>query len=149
MKSVNKVIIVGNLAADPEMRYTSTGTAVAHFRLATNETWTGKDGKKEERTEWHRVTAWGKLGEICGEYLSKGRQVYIEGKLRTSSWETKEGEKRYSTEINASDVVFLGGGKGTGAESGVGATKQMPDDEPPASAHSDSAPRGVDDDIPF
>ncbi len=117
MNSVNKVILVGRLGADPEVRYTGSGTPVAHFRMATNETWTGKDGNKEERTEWHRIVAWGKLGEICGEYLGKGRQVFVEGKLRTNSWETKEGEKRYTTEITAANVVFLGGrGTSTGQE---------------------------------
>jgi single-strand DNA-binding protein len=160
MKSVNKVILVGNLAADPEIRYTGTGTAVAHFRIATNESWSGKDGNKEERTEWHRVVAWGKLGEICGEYLSKGRQVFIEGKLRTNAWETKEGEKRYSTEIHATDVVFLGG-KGSDAGTGQGRPKGDFDGAPAhfeepqgggaSAGHSSPAPSnaGADEDIPF
>ena len=145
MNSVNKVILVGHLAADPEVRYTQSGTAVAHLRMATNESWTGKDGKKEDRTEWHRVVAWGKLGEICGEYLTKGRQVFVEGKLKTNSWETKEGEKRYSTEITASNVVFLGS-RGASA----GASTNPPADEASyyGSAPSGPAPSG-DEDIPF
>ena len=109
MAGINKVIIVGRLGSDPEVRYTPDGTAVANFSVATSDEWTDKaTGEKKERTEWHRVVAWRKLGEICGEYLSKGRQVYVEGKLQTRSWE-KDGVTRYSTEIIASDVQFLGG----------------------------------------
>ncbi|MDY7032287.1 MAG: single-stranded DNA-binding protein [Thermodesulfobacteriota bacterium] len=107
--SINKVILIGRLGADPEVRYTSDGTAVATFRIATNERWTNQKGEKEERTEWHRVVAWRRLGEICGEYLSKGRQVYIEGRLQTRSWEDKDGNKRWSTEIVASNMQMLGG----------------------------------------
>ncbi|MBA2849332.1 single-stranded DNA-binding protein [Thermosulfuriphilus ammonigenes] len=105
--SVNKVILIGHLGADPEIRYTADGTPVATFRLATNETWTGKNGQREERTEWHRIVAFGKLAEICGEYLSKGRQVYIEGRLQTRSWEDREGVKRYTTEIVATAMQML------------------------------------------
>jgi single-strand DNA-binding protein len=108
MASVNKVILIGNLGADPELRYTATGTAVANFNIATKDSWTGKDGNKEERTEWHRVVAWARLGEICGEYLVKGKQVYIEGKLRTRSWEDRDGNKRYTTEILAQTMQMLG-----------------------------------------
>ena len=109
MAGINKVILVGRLGSDPEVRYTPDGTAVANFSVATSDEWTDKaTGEKKERTEWHRVVAWRKLGEICGEYLSKGRQVYVEGKLQTRSWE-KDGITRYSTEIIASDVQFLGG----------------------------------------
>ena len=109
MAGINKVILVGRLGSDPEVRYTPDGTAVANFSIATSDEWTYKaTGEKKERTEWHRVVAWRKLGEICGEYLSKGRQVYVEGKLQTRSWE-KDGVTRYSTEIIASDVQFLGG----------------------------------------
>ncbi|HSQ83468.1 MAG TPA: single-stranded DNA-binding protein [Desulfobacterales bacterium] len=109
MAGINKVILVGRLGSDPEVRYTPDGTAVANFSIATSDEWTDKaTGEKKERTEWHRVVAWRKLGEICGEYLSKGRQVYVEGKLQTRSWE-KDGVTRYSTEIIASDVQFLGG----------------------------------------
>ncbi|OGP81363.1 MAG: single-stranded DNA-binding protein [Deltaproteobacteria bacterium RBG_16_54_11] len=108
MLGVNKVILVGNLGADPEVRYSSTGTAVANFRIATSENWTNKEGGKETRTDWHRVVAFGKLGEICAEYLRKGKQVYVEGKLRTRSWDDKEGNKRWITEVVAGNIVMLG-----------------------------------------
>lgn len=108
MSGVNKVILVGNLGRDPEVRYTKSGQAVASFSLATSERWTGKDGNKEEKTEWHRIVAWGKLGEICGEYLSKGKQVYIEGRLQTREWDDKDGNKRSTTEIVANNMTMLG-----------------------------------------
>jgi len=108
MAGINKVILIGRLGNDPELRYTADGTAVINFRIATSDEWTDKTtNEKRERTEWHRIVAWRKLGEICGKYLSKGRQVYIEGKLQTRSWE-KDGIIRFSTEIVASDVQFLG-----------------------------------------
>ncbi|MBN1574521.1 MAG: single-stranded DNA-binding protein [Deltaproteobacteria bacterium] len=107
--SVNKAIIVGNLGADPEVRFTPKGTPVATFQVATNEKWTDKGtGEKQERTEWHRIVAWGKLGEICGEYLVKGKQVYIEGSIRTRPWEDRDGNKRYTTEIVAQVMQMLG-----------------------------------------
>ncbi|MDY6843077.1 MAG: single-stranded DNA-binding protein [Thermodesulfobacteriota bacterium] len=105
---VNKVILIGNLGADPELRYTPSGVPVANFRVATNEVWVSQDGEKGERTEWHRVVAWRKLAETCGEYLSKGKQVYIEGKIRTRSWEDRDGNKRYTTEIVADSIQMLG-----------------------------------------
>jgi single-strand DNA-binding protein len=108
MASVNKVILVGNLGADPELRYTSSGTPVASFSLATRERWTNKSGEKEEKTEWHKIVAWARLGEICGEYLHKGKQVYIEGRLQTRSWEDRDGNKRYTTEIVAQTMQMLG-----------------------------------------
>jgi len=108
MSGVNKVILVGNLGQDPEVRYTKAGQAVASFSLATSEKWTGKDGNKEEKTEWHRIVAWGKLGEICGEYLYKGKQVYIEGRLQTREWDDKDGNKKQTTEIVASNMTMLG-----------------------------------------
>ncbi len=114
MAGINKAIIVGNLGRDPEVRYTPDGTAVANFSVATSETWNDKQsGEKKERTEWHRIVAWRRLGEICGEYLHKGSQVYVEGKLQTRSWE-QDGVTRYSTEIVASTVQFLGGKEGGG-----------------------------------
>jgi single-strand DNA-binding protein len=139
MASVNKVILVGNLGADPEVRYTPGGKAVATFRLATKEQWTGKDGEKTERTEWHRIVAWARLGEICGEYLHKGSQVYIEGRLQTRNWEDREGVKRYTTEIVAQAMQMLGsaGGKGGTAKT---VEERFPDEEPV------SIP---EDDIPF
>ena len=106
--SINKVILIGNLGSDPEVRYTPSGKPVANFSIATTENWTNKDGGKEERTEWHRIVAWGRLGEICGDYLHKGKQVYIEGKLQTRSWEDREGNKRYTTEIIAQTMQMLG-----------------------------------------
>lgn len=108
---VNRVILVGNLGADPELRYTASGMAVAKFRIATSETYTDRQGTRQERTEWHRVTAWGKLAEICGQYLSKGRLVYIEGRIRSDTWE-QEGVKRYSYEIVADTMRMLGPGRG-------------------------------------
>lgn len=108
MAGINKVILIGNLGRDPEVRYTPDGTAVANFTIATSEAWKDKDtGEKRERTEWHRIVAWRRLGEICGEYLSKGSKVYIEGKLQTREWQDKDGAKRYTTEIVATEVQFL------------------------------------------
>jgi single-strand DNA-binding protein len=117
MASVNKVILIGNLGRDPELRYTQGGQAVANFTLATNERFSTKDGDKQERTEWHRIVAWGRTGELCAQYLSKGRSVYIEGRLQTREWEDKEGQKRRTTEIVANTVQFLGG-RGEGGSGG-------------------------------
>ena len=129
--SVNKVILIGNLGADPEIRYTPSGTAVANFTLATTEQWT-KNGKKEEKTEWHKIVAWGRLGEICGEYLHKGKQVYIEGRIQTRSWEDKEGIKRYTTEINAQTMQMLGSkSDGESTRRPVEPPVIVPDDEIP------------------
>lgn len=117
-RGINKVILVGNLGADPEVRYTGGGTAIASLRIATSEQWTDKQsGQKQERTEWHRVKLFGRLAEIAGEYLKKGRQIYIEGSLRTDKYTDKDGIERYSTDIIASDLQMLGGG---GAEGGGG-----------------------------
>jgi single-strand DNA-binding protein len=110
MAGINKVILIGNLGADPEVRYTPDGTAVATFSIATSLDWSDKgSGEKKSKTEWHRVVAWRKLGEICGQYLSKGRQVYVEGRLQTRAWEDRDGNKRYTTEVVATDIQFLGG----------------------------------------
>lgn len=106
---VNKVMLIGRLGADPEIRYTPSGAEVATFRIATSESWTNKSGEKEERTEWHRIVAWRGLAKICGEYLNKGKLVYVEGRLRTRSWEDRDGNKRTTTEIEASDMKMLGG----------------------------------------
>ena len=109
MTGINKVILVGNVGADPEVRYTASGSAVANFNIATTEQWKDKNtGEKQERTEWHKIVAWGRLGEICGEYLHKGKQVYIEGKLRTKQWEDREGNRRYTTEVIAQTMQMLG-----------------------------------------
>lgn len=109
MAGVNKVIIVGRLGADPEVRTVGQGGTVTRLSIATSENWVDKEGQKQERTEWHRIVVWGRLAEICGKHLSKGRQVYVEGRLQTRSWEDQQGQKRYSTEIVANTVQFLGG----------------------------------------
>jgi len=116
--SVNKVILVGRLGQNPEVRYTPSGAAVANFSLATNESWTDKNGQKQERTEWHRVVVWGKLAELCQQYLQKGRQCYVEGRLQTREYNDKDGVKKYSTEVQAQTVQFLGGNAGAGAGEG-------------------------------
>lgn len=108
MSGVNKVIIVGRLGADPEVKAVGQGSTVTRLNIATSENWMGKDGQKQERTEWHRVVVWGKLAEICGKHLSKGRQVYVEGRLQTRQWEDQQGQKKYTTEIVANTVQFLG-----------------------------------------
>jgi single-strand DNA-binding protein len=108
MAGINKVILVGRLGRDPEVRYTPSGVAVANFSMATSEEWKDRDsGEKKERTEWHRIVAWRRLGEICGEYLRKGSQIYIEGKLQTRDWEDRDGNKRYTTEIVAQNMQML------------------------------------------
>jgi single-strand DNA-binding protein len=120
-RGINKVILVGNLGADPEVRYTGSGTAIASLSIATSEQWTDKQsGQKQERTEWHRVKLFGRLAEIAGEYLKKGRQVYVEGSLRTDKYTGKDGVERYSTDIIASDLQMLGGNSGEGAGMGGG-----------------------------
>ena len=116
-KSVNKVILVGNLGKDPEVKYTPSGTAVAKFSLATNERYKDKAGEWQDRTEWHNIVAWQRMAEIVGEYVKKGSKIYVEGRLQTSSWDDKEtGQKKYRTEVIANDLVLLGG-RGEGAES--------------------------------
>lgn len=112
MSGVNKVILVGRLGADPELKSVGQSQSVARLSVATSEQWTGKDGQRQERTEWHRVVVWGRQAENCGKHLSKGRQVYIEGRLQTRQWEDQQGQKRYTTEIVANTVQFLGGGAG-------------------------------------
>ena len=106
---INKVILIGNLGADPELRYTQSGTPVASFRIATSERWKDKDGNQQEQTEWHNIVAWRRLAEICGEYLNKGSRVYIEGKLQTRKWQDQNGNDRYTTEIIARELEMFGG----------------------------------------
>ena len=108
MSGVNKVIIVGRLGADPEVKTVGSGQQVARLSVATSENWVDRDGQKQERTEWHRIVVWGKLAEICGRHLAKGRQVYLEGRLQTRSWEDQQGQKKYATEIIANNIQFLG-----------------------------------------
>lgn len=110
--AVNKVILIGNLGQDPEVRYSPSGQAVCNLSIATNEAWTDKNGQKQEKTEWHRVVVFGKLAELVGQYLKKGRQAYLEGKLQTRQWQDKDGQTRYTTEVVAQTIQFLGGGAG-------------------------------------
>lgn len=140
MASINKVILIGNLGRDPELKYTPGQNAVCNFTLATNEQWTDKSGAKQERTEWHRIVVWGKQAEICGQYLKKGRQVYIEGSLTTREWNDKDGNKRTTTEVKAQRVQMLGRPEGASArvEAGTG-----------ASQFSEPDPEFNDEDIPF
>lgn len=163
MASVNKVILIGNLGAAPDLKYLPSGQAVCELRLACNETWLDKAGQKQERTEWVRVTVWGKRAESCGKYLEKGKQVYVEGSLRTESWDDKEtGEKKYATKVQAQNVVFLGGKGGRGAsdeggEDGGDTQRQASGGggRQPARDHGGPAPQQPpdygpgDDDIPF
>jgi len=151
MGSVNKVILVGNLGRDAELRYTPGGAAVATINMATTEVWNDKSGQRQEKTEWHRVVLWGKTAESLNEYLTKGKQIYVEGRLQTRQWDDKDGNKRYTTEIRGDRVVLLGGGggrggggsysQGGGAERGGGSDFGGPGPE-------GSAPL-TDDDIPF
>ena len=163
-RGVNKVILVGNLGKDPETRYMPSGSAVTNLTLATSESWKDKQtGEQQERTEWHRVALFGRLGEIAAEYLRKGSQVYIEGSIRTRKWQDKEGKERFSTEIVANEMQMLGGRGGGGGEgggsrgggrdfSGGGATRAHEDygDAPSGGGGSGGGARDdLDDDIPF
>src|SRR5690349_924392 len=125
-KSVNKVILIGRLGKDPELKYTSSGVPFCRFSLATDDSWNDKaSGERQERTEWHNIVVWDRLAEICNQYLTKGRLVYIEGSLQTREWDDKEGVKRKTTEIRARDMVLLGGGQGQGAgQGGEGGAKR-------------------------
>jgi single-strand DNA-binding protein len=146
--SVNKVILVGHLGKDPEVRFTSTGSAVANFSMATSEIWNDREGKRQERTEWHNIVVWGKQGEHCGQYLAKGRQVYVEGSIRTRSYDDKTtGAKRYVTEIVAQRVQFLGGGGGT--RLAPQADGGHADDMSMGSMPGGGGQPPADDDIPF
>ncbi len=141
-RGVNKVIVIGNLGQDPETRYMPSGSAVTNLRVATNESWKDKQtGEQKDRTEWHRVAMFGRLAEIAAEYLRKGSQVYIEGKLRTRKWQDKDGNDRYTTEIVADEMQMLGGRSGGGAPA--------MSDSPPASAAVQPSGDDFDDDIPF
>ena len=150
MASVNKVILVGNLGADPEIRYLPSGEAVANLRLATTDTWKDKDGNKQEATEWHRVSFFGRLAEVCGQYLKKGSPIYVEGSIRTRKWQDKEGQDRYSTEIKGERMQMLGGRQGMGeapardAGGGSGGSRPAPAAQPAGGGFND-----FEDDIPF
>jgi len=146
-RGVNKVILVGNLGRDPEVRYMPSGNAVANVTVATTESWKDKQsGEKQERTEWHNVVFYSRLAEIAGEYLKKGSQVYVEGSLRTRKWQDKNGNDRYTTEIIASDMQMLGG---RGGSAGYGAADAGPPMTESTTAPSGSAASDFDDDIPF
>ena len=152
-KSVNKVILIGNLGKDPEIRTTPSGTPVAKFTLATNDRYKDKEGQWQDRTEWHNIVAWQRMAEIVGEYVKKGSKIYIEGRLQTSSWDDKEsGQKKYRTEVIANDLVLLGGrGEGADSESaprGRGAAASSNDFDQRAAEPEPSA-QITDEDIPF
>ena len=137
--SVNKVILIGNIGSDPEVKTTPSGVPVANFSLATSEAWTDKDGERQERAEWHRLVLWRKLAEIAGQYLKKGNKIYIEGKLQTRSWEDNNGQRRYMTEVIVDNLEMLGGDRA--GESRTDAT--------PAPAYSGGGGENPDDDLPF
>ena len=139
MAGVNKGILIGNLGADPEVKYLSNGTTVANFRIATSENRLNKAGEKTTFTEWHRIVAFGKLAEICKEYLNKGKQVYIEGRIRTRSWEDKDGNRKFSTEIVANQMQMLGAPGGPSGASGFEKEPSTDQEMPPVH----------DDDVPF
>ncbi len=147
MGSVNKVILVGNLGRDAELRYTPGGAAVATLNLATTEVWNDKQGQRQEKTEWHRIVVWGKQAETLQEYLVKGKQIYVEGRLQTRQWDDKDGNKRYTTEIKADRITLLGGGGGGGrggasVDRGAASQPAGGGEEPPMDPITD-------DDIPF
>jgi single-strand DNA-binding protein len=154
MGSVNKVILVGNLGADPELKYTPSSRPLCNLRIATTDVFKDKSGQRQERTEWHRVTVWGDQAENCNKYLSKGRSVYVEGRLQTRSYD-KDGQKHYATDIVADKVVFLGSGSGSGGGGGGGGEGRRPAgpgpsrDSGPSDDMDSGPPPGGDDDIPF
>lgn len=162
MASVNKVILIGNLGRDPEVKYTPAGLAVANVSIATTRSWKSKDGEKQEETEWHRIVFYDKLAEIVGQYLTKGKSVYVEGRLKTRKWTDKDGVERYTTEIVADQMQLLGSREGMGGapDEGAGATRSAPAARAPAAsaapapasrppARSSTGFDDMDDDIPF
>ena len=163
-RGVNKVILVGNLGSDPELRYTGSGTAVCNFNIATSESYKDRDGNQVENTEWHRIVTWARLAEICGEYLKKGRQVYIEGQLQTRQWEDKDGNTRYTTEVKAREMQMLGSRDGDGGGGNYGGGGDSYDQRPQRQSNSGGGGGGrqqqpsgggddysftPDDDLPF
>jgi single-strand DNA-binding protein len=143
MRGINKVILIGRLGRDPELRYTTSGQPVANFTIATTEVRNSKEGEKQEYTEWHRIVAWGRLAEICSEYLTKGKMVYIEGALRTRSWDDKQGSKRWTTEIVSQTMQIL---SPAGEKSGM---EEKSDSDLPEDFEIDDNSFGSDDDVPF
>lgn len=160
---LNKVMLIGNLGADPETRFTQDGTCVCNLRIATTEKFKNRNGERQERTEWHRVVMWGKLGEIANQYLSKGSRVYIEGKIETRKWQNRDGNDQYTTEIRANEMKMLGGGTGAGGgasgnqnqggssfpSQGGGGGGSAPKNNDPFASTPDFGDVPVDDDIPF
>lgn len=142
-RSVNKVTLIGRLGRDPELKYTQSGTAYCRFSIATDDQWTDKSGQRQERTEWHNIVAWERLAEICGQYLAKGRMVYIEGSIQSRQWEDQDGNKRTSFDIRAREMVMLGGPGDGGGGSRRGSASDSDTDSTPAEAPV------TDDDIPF
>lgn len=138
MSSLNKVMLIGHLGKDPEIRHTSGGTSVANFSLATNEKWKDKEGVQQERTEWHNIVAWDKLADIMGKYLFKGSQVYLEGRIQTRKWQDRDNNDRYTTEIVCANMVMLGGKR----------DEAKPQNNEPRNC-GDSSPDITDDEIPF
>jgi single-strand DNA-binding protein len=152
MASVNKVILVGNLGRDPEVRYMPNGEAVCNFSIATTDSWKDKSGAKQEKTEWHNIVMYRKLAEIAGEYLKKGRPVYIEGRLQTRKWQDKEGADRYTTEIIADQMQMLGGREGGGDQQDRGGSSSSNQSSKPQAQNTGTGGGGFDDfedDIPF
>ncbi len=142
--SVNKVILVGRLGKDPELRYTQSGSAVASFSLATNRSWKGQDGQRQEETTWHNIVVWGRQAEVIKEYMGKGRQIYLEGRIANRSYDDKEGNKKYISEVVVEDFKFLGD-KGDSSGGGGGGGQQSPPTNPPPP----SGKASEDDDLPF
>ena len=139
---INKAILIGNLGADPEIRYTQSGTQVATFNIATTERWKDQEGQMQEKTEWHRIVAWARLAEICGEYLNKGSRVYVEGRIQTQKWQDQSGNDRYTTEIVAREMKMLTPKGASGGDSFSGGTPPAPQEPPPGVS-------GTGDDVPF
>ncbi|MGC8657917.1 MAG: single-stranded DNA-binding protein [Desulfomonilaceae bacterium] len=155
-RSLNKAFLLGNVGKDPEVRYTASGRAVATFSLATSQRWKDQDGNDQEKTEWHRIVAWGRLGEICGEFLSKGKQVYVEGRIQTREWEDQDGNKRVTVEIVANDIILLGNVSGQGRtqeegprRTGPAAGQNAGSARPRTDDRNINYPPPPDDDIPF
>lgn len=146
--SVNKVILIGRLGKDPELKYTQGGRAVANFSVATNERWKGQDGQKQESTTWHNIVAWGKQAEVMKEYLSKGQQVYIEGRIDNRSYDDKDGNKKYISEVVVQNFQFIGS-RGDSAGGGPGGGGSAPSDQPDSSPPPPSGEASDDDDLPF
>ena len=155
MSGVNKVILIGNLGKDPELRYTPGGRPVASFSLATTERWNDRNGQRQDSTEWHNIVAWGKLAELANQFLKKGKSTYVEGKITTRSWDDRDGNKKYRTEIVASQITFLGGGGGSSGADIDSASSNMPDFDVSQSRESSQPVNeipdngNIEEDLPF